>query len=74
MSIAKVNRCVDCGVEPCLGKNCTNQNHVEKRCDICGDETKILLKYGNTEYCSECLIEALLIDEIITEVEYDDVI
>ena len=71
MGIYKANECVDCGLY-CLGQTCPHRNVIHKECDICGEESEKVWKYENTIYCTDCLIDSLVIDGVIEEAEYED--
>lgn len=71
MGVYKANECVDCGL-PCLGQACPNRNVIHKECDICGDEQEKVWKYENTVYCTDCLIDVLVMDGVIQEAEYEE--
>lgn len=65
------NDCCDCTADgrPCLGSLCPRQNALHIYCDGCDEEVEPIYVYGGREYCTDCLIEELVEQEVIDEVE-----
>lgn len=66
------NDCCDCAVPgyPCKGDLCSLRHTKHIYCDGCGEDiTDEYYGYRGKEFCSDCILDVLLNDDVISHTE-----
>lgn len=60
------NQCCDCAVPayPCMGNSCPLRRVLVTECDKCGNSEDTLYHWNGGEYCLDCIIQDLDLQEV----------